>query len=123
MHPPPLRFGKNPAGGIHHICWSTIWPRVTVTMAARGVLGTYAKIGVHGKPVLFTQGFQLFCWSSSKCNFSLLRKRYAMTNTCISYNYFHPLKQCRTRYAIHAHQPSAEAQAEDRLVLGDLGLG
>lgn len=48
---------KNPAGGIHHICYEVddiLTARDTLKAAGARVLGTgEPKIGAHGKPVLF----------------------------------------------------------------------
>jgi methylmalonyl-CoA/ethylmalonyl-CoA epimerase len=48
---------KNPAGGIHHICYEVediIAARDRLKAAGARVLGTgEPKIGAHGKPVLF----------------------------------------------------------------------
>ncbi|MEM9851302.1 MAG: methylmalonyl-CoA epimerase [Pseudomonadota bacterium] len=48
---------KNPAGGIHHICYEVddiIAARDTLRASGARVLGTgEPKIGAHGKPVLF----------------------------------------------------------------------
>ncbi|MEO1550885.1 MAG: methylmalonyl-CoA epimerase [Pseudomonadota bacterium] len=48
---------KNPAGGIHHICYEVediLAARDKLTAAGARVLGTgEPKIGAHGKPVLF----------------------------------------------------------------------
>ena len=48
---------KNPAGGIHHICYEVddiLAARDRLLAAGARVLGTGApKIGAHGKPVLF----------------------------------------------------------------------
>lgn len=48
---------KNPAGGIHHICYEVediIAARDQLTASGARVLGDGApKIGAHGKPVLF----------------------------------------------------------------------
>jgi methylmalonyl-CoA/ethylmalonyl-CoA epimerase len=48
---------KNPAGGIHHICYEVddiLVARDKLLAAGARVLGTGApKIGAHGKPVLF----------------------------------------------------------------------
>lgn len=48
---------KNPAGGIHHICYEVgdiIAARDTLTDSGARVLGNgEPKIGAHGKPVLF----------------------------------------------------------------------
>ncbi|QYX57808.1 methylmalonyl-CoA epimerase [Roseovarius sp. SCSIO 43702] len=48
---------KNPAGGIHHICYEVediIAARDRLTESGARVLGTgEPKIGAHGKPVLF----------------------------------------------------------------------
>jgi len=48
---------KNPAGGIHHICYEVddiLAARDRLTAAGARVLGDGdAKIGAHGKPVLF----------------------------------------------------------------------
>ena len=48
---------KNPAGGIHHICYEVsdiIAARDQLTETGARVLGTgEPKIGAHGKPVLF----------------------------------------------------------------------
>lgn len=48
---------KNPAGGIHHICYEVddiLAARDTLKASGARVLGTgEPKIGAHGKPVLF----------------------------------------------------------------------
>jgi len=48
---------KNPAGGIHHICYEVediLAARDTLMASGARVLGTgEPKIGAHGKPVLF----------------------------------------------------------------------
>lgn len=48
---------KNPAGGIHHICYEVediLAARDTLLASGARVLGTgEPKIGAHGKPVLF----------------------------------------------------------------------
>ena len=48
---------KNPAGGIHHICYEVddiLQARNKMTMEGARVLGNgKPKIGAHGKPVLF----------------------------------------------------------------------
>ena len=55
----PIRgfLDKNPAGGIHHICYEVddiLAARDTLKAAGARVLGTgEPKIGAHGKPVLF----------------------------------------------------------------------
>ncbi|MDT8343047.1 MAG: methylmalonyl-CoA epimerase [Thermohalobaculum sp.] len=55
----PIRgfLEKNPAGGIHHICYEVddiLAARDRLTAAGARVLGTgEPKIGAHGKPVLF----------------------------------------------------------------------
>jgi methylmalonyl-CoA/ethylmalonyl-CoA epimerase len=55
----PIRafLEKNPAGGIHHVCYEVadiIAARDRLTVAGARVLGDGTpKIGAHGKPVLF----------------------------------------------------------------------
>lgn len=55
----PIRgfLDKNPAGGIHHICYEVddiIAARDTLKASGARILGTgEPKIGAHGKPVLF----------------------------------------------------------------------
>jgi len=55
----PIRgfLDKNPAGGIHHICYEVtdiLAARDTLKASGARVLGTgEPKIGAHGKPVLF----------------------------------------------------------------------
>tara|TARA_R110002072_G_C7802286_1_gene521768 strand:- start:125 stop:529 length:405 start_codon:yes stop_codon:yes gene_type:complete len=55
----PIRgfLDKNPAGGIHHICYEVtdiLAARDTLKATGARVLGTgEPKIGAHGKPVLF----------------------------------------------------------------------
>ena len=55
----PIRgfLDKNPAGGIHHVCYEVadiLAARDTLKASGARVLGTgEPKIGAHGKPVLF----------------------------------------------------------------------
>jgi methylmalonyl-CoA/ethylmalonyl-CoA epimerase len=55
----PIRgfLDKNPAGGIHHVCYEVediLAARDTLQQSGARVLGTgEPKIGAHGKPVLF----------------------------------------------------------------------
>ncbi|MEM1383612.1 MAG: methylmalonyl-CoA epimerase [Pseudomonadota bacterium] len=55
----PIRgfLGKNPTGGIHHICYEVadiLAAKAQMTAAGARVLGDgEPKIGAHGKPVLF----------------------------------------------------------------------
>ena len=47
---------KNPAGGIHHLCFEVAdiaAAAETVRATGARILGDGAKIGAHGKPVLF----------------------------------------------------------------------